>query len=75
MNRAGAIMTPSRQNGELYCGRILGQHIIPFSDGQCGPNNGPQCPDCRAGPVAQPAPKESKVSVEENTSAKSNSLL
>jgi hypothetical protein len=31
----------------LYCGRYLGQAAIPGSDGQCGPNNGPQCPDCR----------------------------
>jgi hypothetical protein len=31
----------------LYCGRRLGCDLIPGSDGQCGPNNGPQCPDCR----------------------------
>jgi hypothetical protein len=31
----------------LYCGRRLGRDAIPGSDGQCGPNNGPQCPDCR----------------------------
>jgi hypothetical protein len=21
--------------------------VIPWSDGQCGPTNGPQCPDCK----------------------------
>ena len=29
-----------------YCGRRLGVRAIPGSDGQCGPNNGPQCTDC-----------------------------
>ena len=29
-----------------YCGRVLGRDRIPGSDGQCGPNNGPQCSDC-----------------------------
>jgi hypothetical protein len=29
-----------------YCSRVLGPDIIPGSDGQCGPINGPQCPDC-----------------------------
>ena len=31
----------------LYCGRMLGQEAIPGSDGRCGPNNGPQCADCK----------------------------
>ena len=31
----------------LYCGRFLGRAAIPFSDGTCGPNNGPQCQSCR----------------------------
>ena len=31
----------------LYCGRYLGQAAIPGSDGRCGPNNGPQCQDCK----------------------------
>ena len=48
LNRAGVRMQPG-PNGELYCGRRLGTGIIPGSDGQCGPNNGPQCPDCRTG--------------------------
>jgi len=30
-----------------YCGRVLGREAIPGSDGQCGPNNGPQCSDCK----------------------------
>ena len=30
----------------LYCGRILGHHAIPGSDGRCGPDNGPQCGSC-----------------------------
>ena len=32
-----------------YCGRLLGKDAIPGSDGQCGPNNGPQCADCKSG--------------------------
>lgn len=31
----------------LYCGRKLGVDKIPGSDGQCGPNNGPQCQACK----------------------------
>ena len=31
----------------LYCGRNLGTDAIPGSDGHCGPNDGPQCSDCR----------------------------
>jgi hypothetical protein len=26
---------------------MLGMHMIPGSDGQCGPTNGPQCYDCK----------------------------
>jgi len=33
-------------SGRLYCGRRLGTAAIPGSDGQCGPDNGPQCRDC-----------------------------
>ena len=31
----------------VYCGRHLGTDVIDGSDGQCGPDNGPQCPSCR----------------------------
>ena len=36
----------------LYCGRKLGKEAIyiPGSDGQCGPNEGPQCKACRSLP-------------------------
>ena len=30
-----------------YCGRVLGEEVIPDSDRQCGPEAGPQCPSCR----------------------------
>ena len=30
-----------------YCGRNLGISLIPGSDGRCGFNDGPQCPDCK----------------------------
>jgi hypothetical protein len=48
---AGAGVSPSQQSNYLhflYCGRWLGRAAIPGSDGQCGPNNGPCCGDCRA---------------------------
>lgn len=35
--------------GLLYCGRFLGTKAIPWSDGRCGPTNGPQCVDCHSG--------------------------
>ena len=33
--------------GKFYCGRRLGSGAIPGSDGQCGPDGGPQCASCR----------------------------
>lgn len=33
--------------GRYYCGRVLGEDMIPDSDGQCGPLGGPQCPSCQ----------------------------
>lgn len=50
-NRAGAYVKLSPQRGYqtiFYCGRRLGREAISGSDGQCGPTNGPQCPDCKA---------------------------
>lgn len=50
LNRAGVLMKPGSSSGTkvFYCGRQLGRDIVgQDSDGQCGPNNGPQCPDCR----------------------------
>ena len=38
---------------KYYCARVLGMDLIPGSDGQCGPNNGPQCAECRAYQAAQ----------------------
>ncbi len=38
---------------KYYCARVLGVDLIPGSDGQCGPNNGPQCAECRAYQAAQ----------------------
>lgn len=32
---------------KYYCGRQLGERLIPGSDGQCGPTSGPQCASCR----------------------------
>ena len=51
INSDGAVMArtqnPNRgDEGKYYCGRRLGRDRIPGSDGQCGPNNGPQCPSC-----------------------------
>ncbi len=34
-------------SAKFYCGRTLGVLAIPGSDGQCGPNNGPQCESCK----------------------------
>jgi DNA-binding beta-propeller fold protein YncE len=47
LNAAGVAMNRSGQTGLLYCGRNLGRALIPGSDGRCGPNNGPQCSDCK----------------------------
>jgi len=50
-NRAGVpvlLGTRGIGRGRFYCSRSLGTHVIPDSDGTCGPNDGPQCPDCLA---------------------------
>ena len=60
VNDEGAPVALSTQSGHMnryYCGRHLGRAAIPGSDGQCGPNNGPQCQSCvrfQARPVNPP---------------------
>ena len=52
-----ALSTQSGHTNRYYCGRHLGRAAIPGSDGQCGPNNGPQCQSCvrfQARPVNPP---------------------
>jgi hypothetical protein len=48
VNRAG--VSVERGSGKrvdfIYCGRNLGKKILPPT-GVCGPQKGPQCPDCR----------------------------
>ena len=53
-NNEGArmIFGSGRTSTVLYCGRRLGRDLIPRSDGQCGPINGPQCRSCTQGPTA-----------------------
>jgi len=49
INKAGAPVTLGTRGegrGRFYCNRRLGTNVIPGSDGNCGPNDGPQCPDC-----------------------------
>lgn len=46
-NRSGFLMVKSSKTVTFYCGRKLGKQLIPGSDGQCGPNDGPQCADCK----------------------------
>ncbi len=50
VNRAGIPVTLGYGAGDslFYCGRNLGTSVIPDTDGRCGPNNGNQCPDCKA---------------------------
>jgi hypothetical protein len=57
-----------RNSETYYCGRRLGWMAIPHSDGQCGPNNGPQCADClrpyeNNHPVAQAVDRGSRTAV------------
>jgi hypothetical protein len=42
------ILKSTAQTDTYYCSRWLGPAAIPGSDGQCGPDNGPQCADCKA---------------------------
>jgi hypothetical protein len=43
-NRAGCLMKPGRDSQLLYCSRKIGIESVEH----CGPNSGPQCPDCKA---------------------------
>jgi hypothetical protein len=45
-NRAGVPVFLGKDLATYYCGRHLG-YAIPYSDGSCGPTNGPQCNDCK----------------------------
>ncbi len=45
----------------FYCARIIGRDRLPGSDGQCGPNNGPQCADCRAYQVGYGSPSDAQL--------------
>ena len=56
VNRAGVPVRLGTGMGvnNYYCGRVLGVKLIPFSDGRCGVNNGPQCMDCRGLTRASP---------------------
>ena len=48
-NDTGHVVALGYAEGVYYCGRRLGRHLISGrSDGQCGPNNGPQYDSCRA---------------------------
>jgi hypothetical protein len=47
LNSAGYPMKLGCDSCTFYCGRNLGEIVIPGSDGYCGPDNGPQCPDCK----------------------------
>lgn len=39
---------------QYYCSRRLGVQVIPGSSGVCGPNAGPQCPDCQGSTSSSP---------------------
>jgi hypothetical protein len=71
-------MIPSRRNDEgadvalssrsgyehlYYCSRRLGRAAIPGSDGQCGPNDGPQCESCRRYQMANAPPSGGRLVV------------
>ncbi len=44
---AGAGAGAGRGPSSRHFGRALGEAAIPGSDGQCGPDGGPQCAGCR----------------------------
>lgn len=45
-NAAVAFGCAEGYSGLVYCGRSLGKDAIPGSNGQCGPDGGPQCGSC-----------------------------
>ena len=46
VNRAHEPIHLAEASGCYYCGRHFGLEIIPTNSGFCGPDDGPQCPDC-----------------------------
>ena len=59
LNKANVPVSLGTGSGKsnYYCGRFLGREAIPQSDGRCGPNNGPQCDDCKGFTKSAPPPK------------------
>jgi hypothetical protein len=59
LNGDGVKMRPGRGSGAniLYCGRTLGTTVIPHSDGQCGPDNGPQVSFAKLEHTSRKTPK------------------
>lgn len=56
VNRAGVHVRKGKDSSLFYCSRWLGKEKIPGSDGQCGPNDGPQCEDCKGYSLANNPP-------------------
>ena len=46
INDEGASVDTGSDERTFYCGRTLGLDVMGRGDGNCGPNNGPQCPSC-----------------------------
>ena len=47
VNKDGAVTRRNNNQGLFYCGRrVMAIQNINFTDGYCGPNNGPQCRQC-----------------------------
>ena len=53
-NDNGVVVRSAQPGSWLYCGRWLGTKAIPLSDGQCGPDAGPQCSSCKVRLAAAP---------------------
>ena len=75
VNDSGFLMTTPKsraQKDTYYCSRWLGIAAIPGSDGQCGPDDGPQCADCK---VAQQLYREFPSTIPVRYLADSSSQL
>jgi hypothetical protein len=52
LNRARNVMKPGfKSSNQSYCGMKIYLDMLPYSNGYCGPNNGPQCHDCTPEPL------------------------
>lgn len=56
-----ALSTSVGYTNLFYCSRTLGEAALPGSDGQCGPDGGPQCESCKRFQATPLSPRTAEI--------------